>query len=89
MTFTFDVMDAYYNAPEDEEVYVDPPKPYLQPLEDAGRETDIKWRLWKQLPGRRRAGQAWTDHLAAFILEIGGEQCEGADRTRVVWGKGG
>ena len=51
---------------------MDPPLEYLKRLEDAGKDTNIKWKLLKQLPGRRPAGQRWVDHLAGILLnEVG------------------
>ena len=71
-TFAFDAIDANFQAPETEDVVVDPPLEYLKRLKDAGRETNIKWKLLKQLPGRRPAGQRWVDHLAGILVnELG------------------
>ena len=75
-TFELDGVDAYWQAPEDEEVYVAPPAEYLAKLAEEGKDTNIAWRLMRQLPGRRGAGKAWTTHAAKNLTEHGGfEQC--------------
>ena len=65
-TFEADAMDAY-QAPEHEEVVVEPALEYLERLAKAGRKTDIVWRLRRQLPGRRAAGQSWVEHVAGIL----------------------
>ena len=71
-TFAFDAIDAYFQAPETENIVMDTPLEYLKRLEDAGGDTNIKWKLLKQLPGRRPAGQRWVDHLAGILVnELG------------------
>ena len=64
-TFAFYAIDVNFQAPETEDVVVDPPLEYLKRLGDAGSDTNIKWKLLKQLPGRRPAGQRWVDRLVA------------------------
>ena len=66
-TFAADVVDAYCQAPEYEKV-VEPAPKYLERLVIAGRDTDIVWRLRRQLPGRRAASQSWADHLAGKLV---------------------
>ena len=63
-TFEADAVDACYQAPDHEEVVVEPAPEYLERLAKAGRDTDIVWRLRRQLPGRRAAGQSWVEHVA-------------------------
>ena len=63
-TFEADAVDAYSQAPEYEEVAPE----YLERLAKAGRDTDIVWRLRRELPGRRarqvRAGwKTWPEFL--------------------------
>ena len=67
-TAVLDATAAYYQAPETEECYVNPPLEFLRAEAKAGRSTNVKWKLLKQLPGRRRAGQAWVDHVAAALV---------------------
>ena len=55
-TFEADAVDAHHQAPEHEEVVVEPAPEYLERLAKTGRDTDIVWRLRRQLPGRRAAG---------------------------------
>ena len=54
-TFEADAVDAYYQAPEHEEVFLEPAPEYLERLAKAGRDTDIVLRLRRQLPRRRAA----------------------------------
>ena len=56
-TFTLDCTGAYHQVPELDDVVVEPPEEYLNRLRAAGMSTDIWWKLHKQLPGRRQAGQ--------------------------------
>ena len=65
-------MDAYYQAPEHEELAVEPAPEYLERFAKAGRGTDIVWRLRRQLPGRRAAGQSWVGHVAGIIVNKSG-----------------
>ena len=55
-------MDAYCQAPEHEEVVVVPAPEYLECLAKAGRDTEIVWRLRRQLPGSRAASQSSVEH---------------------------
>ena len=64
-TFTLDCTDAYHQAPELDDVAVEPPEEYLNRLRAAGMCTNIWWKLQKQLPGRRQAGQRWVDHFTS------------------------
>ena len=56
-TFTLDCTDASRQVPELGDVMVEPPDEYLNRLRAAGKCTNIWWKLQKQLPGRRQAGQ--------------------------------
>ena len=51
-------VDAHHQAPEHEEVVVELAPEYLERLTKAERDTDTVWRLRRQLPGRRAAGQS-------------------------------
>ena len=71
-TFEADAVDAYYQAPEHEEVVVEPAQEYLERLAKAGRDTDIVWRLRRRLSGRRAAGQCCVEHVAGILVnELG------------------
>ena len=61
-------VDANCQAPEHEEVVVEPAPEYIERLAKAGRDTDIVWRLRRQLPGRRAAGQSWVKHVAGILV---------------------
>ena len=56
-TFTLDCTDACHQAPELGDVVVQPPEEYLSRLRRAAKCTNIWWKLERQLPGRRHAGQ--------------------------------
>ena len=64
---------------------LDPPLEYLKRLEDAGGDANIKWKLLKQLPGRRPAGQRWVDHLAGILVNKLGFTTIGLGRDRLQW----
>jgi len=63
VAFIADCTCAYYQAEEDEEFYVDPPPEWLALRKQAGLSLDVTWRLLKQLPGRRAAGNRWMKHV--------------------------
>ena len=80
-TFDADAVNAYYQAPEHEEVVVEPAPEYLERLAKAGRDTNIVWRLRCQLPGRRGAGQSWVEHVAGILVsKLGFERCTTTSR---------
>ena len=55
---------------------VEPALEYLERLAKAGRKTDIVWRLRRQLPGRRAAGQSWVEHVAGILeSKLGFARC--------------
>ena len=61
------------------ELVVEPPKEYLSRLRAAGMCTNIWWKLQKQLPGRRQAGQRWVDHFkSALVDKLGFTRCVSA-----------
>ena len=71
-----DAVDACYQAPEHEEVVVELALEYLERLTKAGRDTDIVWRLRRQLPGRRAAGQSLVEHVAGILVnKLGFVRC--------------
>ena len=78
-TFTLDCTDAFHQAPEPDDVVVEPPEEYLNGLRAAGKSTNIWWKLQKQLPGRRQAGQRWVDHFtSALVDKLGFTRCVSA-----------
>ena len=54
-----------------------PPAEWIAARQAAGLETDVVWKLEKQMPGRRAAGNRWHNHLAAKFGECGLVQNEG------------
>ena len=66
-TFEAYAVDAHHQAPEREEVVVEPAPEYLERLAKAGRDTDIVWRLRWQLPGRRAADRAGWNTWLEFL----------------------
>ena len=63
-TFKIDAIDAFWQVPETEEIYSEPPPEYLAMLEAEGKSTDIVWRMLHQLPGKRKAAGGWADFFA-------------------------
>ena len=79
--FTLDCTDAFHQAPELDDVVAEPPEEYLNCLRAAGMCTDIWWKLQKQLPGRRQAGQRWFDHItSALVDKLGFTRCVSAQQ---------
>ena len=68
-TFTLDCTDAFHQAPELDDMVVEPPEEYLYRLRAAGQCTEIWWKLQKQLPGRRQPGQRWVDHFTFALVD--------------------
>ena len=78
-TFTLDCTDAFHEAPEPDDVVVEPPEEYLNRFRAAGKNINIWWKLQDQLPGRRQAGQRWFDHFtSAFVDKLGFVRCVSA-----------
>ena len=67
-TFEADAVDAHYQALEHDEVVVEFAPEYFERLAKAGSGTDIVWRLQRQLPGRRAAGQRWVEHVVGILV---------------------
>ena len=67
-TLEADAVDVYCQAPEHEVVVVEQAPEYLERLAKAGRDTDLLWRLRRQLPVRRAAGQSWVEHVAGILV---------------------
>jgi hypothetical protein len=75
VTFVVDAICAYYQVPEDEEFYVQPPKEWLALRVAQGLDAEgVVWKLKKQLPGRRAAGAKWNEHVATKLKELGIDQ---------------
>ena len=62
-------LHGYHQAPELDDVVVEPPEEFLKRFRAAGMSTDIWWKLQKQLPGRRQAGQRWVDHFTSAPVD--------------------
>ena len=78
-TFTLDCTDAYHQAPKLDDVVFEPPEEYLNRLRAAGMSTNIWWKLLKDLPGRRQAGQRWVGQFtSAFVDTLGFTRCVSA-----------
>ena len=82
-TFTLDCTDAFHQAPDEpDDVVVEPPGEYLNRLRAAGKCTSIWWKLQKQLPGNRQAGQRRVDHFTSASVDQPGPH-EVRERTTV------
>ena len=78
-----DAVDAYHQAPEHEEVVVEPAPEYLE-LAKAGRDIDTVWRLRRQLPERCAAGQSWVEYVAGILVnKLGFVRCTTA--PQIYW----
>ena len=63
---------AFFHAPEEEEVYVEPPDEWKQ----EHPEDDMVWLLLKQLYGRRPAPRAFSDFCSGVLTDkIGMKRC--------------
>ena len=62
-TFETDAVDAHYQAPEHMEVVVELAAENLEPLARAGKDTNVVWRVRRQLRERRSAGQSSVEHF--------------------------
>ena len=75
-TFVADCVKAYYQADQLEEVCVKPPLEYLRLLEKLGKNSDVKWKLLKMLPGQRIAGAGWIATARKRLEAAGYENCQ-------------
>ena len=72
VTFTADATNAYYQVPETEEFYVEPPVEWKIWRESKSLSSDdVVWKLKKQLPGRRAAAARWCDYTRDRLQEAG------------------
>ena len=71
-----DVTSAYYQVPEKDECYCDPPPEWLAARAKAGLDVDVVWKLEKQLPGRRAASREWVGYAADQLLNCGFDRNE-------------
>ena len=67
-TFEADAVDEHDQAPDHEEAIVESAPEYLKTIEAESKDTDIVWRLRRQLPGWRSAGQSWVEHLLTIVV---------------------
>ena len=73
-TFTLDCTE-----PELDDVVVEPPEEFLSRLRAAGKCANIWWKLERQLPGRRHAGQRCVDHFTGVpVSKPGFTKCASA-----------
>ena len=75
-TFGADCVKAYYQAKQKENVCVRPPAEYIEMLAQAGRRTDVVWKLHRMLPGQRIAGAGWVDDASERLKNEGFDRCE-------------
>ena len=66
--FEADAVDAYYQAPEHEEVVVEPALEYLERFTKAGLNTYIVWRLRREL--LQRDSLHWNCTWTTFIVQL-------------------
>ena len=75
VTFELDCVGAYYQTKQDEDIYVDPPEEWLAARRQQGLDDNVTWRLLKQLPGQRAAGNRFLKKVETEFAEIGMEIC--------------
>ena len=71
---TLDVKRAFLNVPEDEEIYVQPPREWLESQSDQ----EVVWRMNRVLYGRRKGTSAFVEFLASLLGQLGFERCAAA-----------
>ena len=69
VTFIGDCISAYYQTPELEEFYADPPPEWIIARREAGLDTDVVWKLCRQLPGSRAAGKQWIAYCSGKLTQ--------------------
>ena len=69
--WVLDVSTAFYNAEEDEIVYVEPPQEWKR-LHGEG----YLWRVFRVMPGRRKGALLWIDHAAGLLKQLGFQSFE-------------
>ena len=69
--FEVDCTCVFYQAPEKEIFYTQPPREWLFARREAGLTTEVTWRIRKQLPGRRAAGARWMETVHSTVDDLG------------------
>ena len=69
VVFEVDLSGAYYQTPQDEDLAVEPCEEWKAARRAAGLPDDMLWRLLKQLPGQRGAGNRFLEHVRLTFLE--------------------
>lgn len=67
-----DMSNAFLYSVESEEVYVDPSQDWKR----RQRHPRMRWRMLKQLYGRRKPPARWADCAGIALVSIGREQCD-------------
>jgi hypothetical protein len=70
-----DLIGAYYQVDQDEVCYLVPPAEWLAMRAAKGEDTNVMWRLMKQLPGQRAAGNRFLRMVAERLGKLGWVQC--------------
>eukprot|EP00969_Alexandrium_andersonii_P109166 4816037-Alexandrium_andersonii.AAC.1 len=61
-TFVFDATSAHTHTVEDELVFLQPPREYLE------KHPNVLWRAVRVIYGRRKGVRSWQEHFAEIIL---------------------
>jgi hypothetical protein len=69
-SWELDVTAAYNTLPEPEDVYMKPPKEWLELRREAGESVDVIWKMKRLLPGRRIAARMWVDHVGVTLRSL-------------------
>eukprot|EP00971_Amphidinium_carterae_P309332 6147173-Amphidinium_carterae.1 len=75
-TFVIDATNAFLHVPEDDEIYLEPAKEWLDQEIAAGRRGDVVWRALRCWYGRRPSVKKWVRWFAEQLENIGLERCE-------------
>ena len=76
LTVLLDAVNAYFNALQDGDVVVEPPREWVQAEAIKGNTTKTLWKLRKKLYGQRDASVGFSDFMQSVLVgEMKFEQC--------------
>ena len=76
LTVLLDAVNAYFNALQDGNVVVEPPREWVQAEALKGNTTKTLWKLRKKLYGQRNASVGFSDFMQGVLVgEMKFEQC--------------
>ena len=69
LTVLLDAVNAYFNALQDGDVVVEPPREWLQAEALKGNTTKTLWKLKKKLYGQRDASKGFSDFMQGILVK--------------------